>query len=400
VEDAVAYGARATALVASIQAATRAPLVAGNQARLLVDGPPTYRAVRDAVEQARHSIHVEAYIFDDDELGTRFADLLAGRARSGVRVRVIYDAFGSRASDDRFFAALEAQGVEVEAFDALALGDLTEVDTRDHRKLVIVDGWIGFTGGINISSTYASGSSPAPGPERGVREGWRDTQIEIRGPAVRSLQAFFLDTWARLGRTVDPNEPGLFPPPEPRGPDLVQVVASEGGDDHEFRIYHAYLAAIRGASSRVWITQAYFAPNRELRDALVAAAGRGVDVRVILPGFTDSRLIWFASRSTYAGLLEGGVALYEFDGALLHAKTALVDGVWSTVGSFNLDARSLAHNNELNVALASRAFGREMEALFHRDLSRAQRIDAAAWRERPVVQRGLEWASSWLLRWL
>jgi len=391
---------RARALANAIQARTGTPLVRGNRTRLLVDGPSTYGAMLAAVQDARHHIHIETYIFSDDEVGRRFADALARERREGVAVRIIYDAVGSIASDSAFFAGLAAQGIEVAEFRPLRPSSLWRINNRDHRKLTVVDGRVAFTGGLNISGTYSKASTSRPGPERGVSSGWRDTHLEVRGPAVRLLQSLFLETWIRLGRRVDPAGAGLYPELEEVGDDLVQVVPSEGGDEQEFRIYGAYLAAIRNARVRVWISQAYFAPNAEFREALSAAKARGVDVRVIVPAFTDSALIHYGSRATYEELLDRGVAIYEHEEALMHAKTAVVDGVWSTVGSCNVDARSFLHNDELNAAVLSVDLARDMEAVFRADLESSRRIEAEEWRARPTAERVKEALSSLLSHWL
>lgn len=402
VEDAVAqarFRERAEALVKAVQNATGAPFIAGNSTHLLIDGPRTYEAMLAAVSAARHHVHIETYIFDDDDTGRRFADLLVEKRRAGVAVRVIYDAVGSIASDSDFFAKLTAQQIEVAEFRPLKPATLWRINNRDHRKLVIVDGRVAYTGGINISDTYSSGSSSRPGPDKGADTGWRDTHLEIRGPAVKTLQSIFLETWKRLGKTV-PGSPDLYPQLDATGDTLVQAMASDGGDSNEFRIYDAYMTAIRQARQRIWITQAYFAPTDELREALAAAVARGVDVRIIVPGFTDSGLIFHASRATYGELLDAGVTLFEFEDALLHAKTAVIDGIWSTVGSCNIDPRSFAHNNELNAVVVGRDFARSMEALFQRDLERTRRLDAATWKERPTSNRVKEFLSSLFSYWL
>jgi cardiolipin synthase len=291
-------------------------------------------------------------------------------------------------------------GIELAEFRPLRPGSLWRVNNRDHRKLAVVDGRIAFTGGLNISGTYAKPSTSRPGPEHGVRSGWRDTHLEIRGPAVRLLQSLFLRTWSRLGGRPPAAPAGLYPELEEQGGDLVQVVSSEGGDEREFRIYTAYLAAIRNATERIWISQAYFAPNAEFRDALSAAARRGVDVRVIAPAFTDSALVHYGARATYDALLEAGVAIYEHEDALMHAKTAVIDGVWSTVGSANIDQRSFLHNDELNAAVVSADLASEMEAMFRRDLEGSRRIDPAAWKARPARERIAEFLSSLFAYWL
>jgi cardiolipin synthase len=391
---------RARALAKAVETQTGVPLVRGNESRLLIDGPSTYAAMLAAVESARDHIHLETYIFADDDVGRRFAEALARKRREGVAVRIIYDAIGSIGSDRDFFAGMAERGIEVVEFRPLRPSSLWRINNRDHRKLAIVDGRIAFTGGLNISGTYSKASTSRPGPEQGVHSGWRDTHLEIRGPAVRLLQAVFLQTWSRLGRPTPPAAAALFPELEEQGGDLVQVVSSEGGDAREFRIYTAYLAAIRNARQRIWISQAYFAPNREFRAALSEAARRGVDVRVIAPSFTDSALIHYGARATYDSLLEGGVQIYEHEDALMHAKTAVIDGVWSTVGSANIDQRSFVHNNELNAAVVSADLAREMEAMFRRDLESSRRIDPDEWQARPARERISEFLSSLFSYWL
>ena len=391
---------RAQRLVRSVERATDAPLVAGNRVRLLVDGPDTFEAVFTAVEKARHTIHVETYWFADDLTGQRFAALLAEKVDEGVTVRVIYDAYGSVATSARFFDAMSDQGIDVAAFHPLDASTIWRINNRDHRKLIVVDGTVGFTGGINICDPYAEASSSKPGPENGVGRGWRDTHVEIRGPAVGLLQAFFLETWTTLRRGTDLTAPGMFPPAAVLGDELVQVVASDGGDEGEFRIYNAYLEAINNAHDRVWIAQAYFSPDRRLRRALTEAARRGVDVRLIVPSFTNSSLVHHASRSTYAELLEAGVDIFEHTAALLHAKTAVIDGVWSTVGSSNLDRRSFIHNDELNLVVVGAGFAGEMETVFHTDLGNSEQIDAEAWAARPRFTRVLEFLARRFAYWL
>jgi cardiolipin synthase len=390
----------AEALVTAIQGITHAPLVTGNRVKLLIDGPRTYEAVLEAIEEARDHVHIETYIFADDEVGQRFSDALMRKREQGVKVRIIYDAIGSLESSAAFFDELAARGIEAVAFRPLTPSKVWKANNRDHRKLIVIDGAVAFTGGINISSTYESASTSKPGPDAGVKEGWRDTHVEIRGPAVKQLQALFLETWTRLGQKIDPAAADLYPPLVETGDDLVQVVPSEGGDDSEFRIYEAYLTAIRKARDRIWISMAYFAPNRELREALAAAPGRGVDVRIIVPGFTDSGAIYHASRATYGELLEAGVQIYEHNEALMHAKTAVIDGVWSTVGSCNIDPRSFVHNNELNAVIVDGEFARSMQKMFNADLENSERIDPETWDDRPASQRMKEFLSGLVSYWL
>ena len=300
-----------------------------------------------------------------------------------------------------FFDALAAQGIEVAEFQPAEAEFDLQVNNRDHRKLVVIDGTVAFTGGINISSTYAKSSTSNPGPEAGVKSGWRDTQLEIRGPAVKQLQELFVQTWTRLGKPLDAETRRLYPQLDEVGEDLRAGRAERGW--RPARIPH--LHRLPGGDPQRHAqdldpAEPYFAPNPELRQELILAAKRGVDIRIIVPGFTDSRPVYYAARATYGELLESGISLYEHNEALLHAKTAVVDGVWSTVGSCNIDPRSFVHNNELNAAVVSADLGREMERVFHKDLENSQRIDPKAWSERPAGERVLEFMSGLFSYWL
>jgi cardiolipin synthase len=379
-----------------------APLVAGNRVTVLVDGPKTLGAIRRAIESARHHVHVETYIFADDEVGREFRDLLIRRHQQGIEVRVIYDAVGSVDTPADFFRKMTDAGVEVHEFRPLDPRTplAWKVNNRDHRKLVVVDGRTAFTGGINISSTYASSSSRKPGPEAGREEAWRDTHVQIDGPVVAQFQGLFLETWIRAGGTVDAKSTEYFPPVDAVGPELVAAVASTGDDHKEAAIYGTYYAIVARASRRLWVTQAYFAPNGELRKSLIDAAKRGVDVRIIVPGFTDSAFIFYASRRSYEELLAGGLRIYEQRDALLHAKTLVADTALSTVGSANFDMRSFLHNNEVNAVVVGSDFARRMESLFERDEANAHELDLESWRDRPAADKFKEFASSLFSWWL
>ena len=379
------------------------PLVAGNRVSLLVDGPQTLTAIRQAIEAARHHVHVETYIFADDEVGREFRDLLVNRRQAGIQVRVLYDAVGSVTTPGAFFDVMREAGIEVGQFrplDPVRTPVPWKINNRDHRKIVVVDGRIAFTGGINISSTYASASTVRPGPKQGREEAWRDTHLRIEGPVVAQFQKLFLATWTRAGGKLDASTADLLPESPSSGSELVAAVATDGDDASEATIYATYMVSIRHASRRLWITQAYFAPNKEMRRAFIEAARRGVDVRLIVPGFTDSGLIFHASRASYEELLKGGVKIYEQPHALLHAKTAVVDGVLSMVGSANLDMRSFLHNNEVNAVIVGSEFGKRMEALFEKDLQAGRALDLEHWRKRPLTDKLKELGSKALSYWL
>lgn len=389
-------------MIDAFRESAAAPLVAGNRVALLVDGPQTLRAIRAAVEGARHHVHLETYIFSDDEVGRALRELLIRRRQAGVEVRVLYDAIGSVTTPAAFFEPMRQAGVEVLPFRPLNPTRTLpwKINNRDHRKIVVVDGRIAFTGGINISSTYASSSSSRPGPETGREEAWRDTHVQIEGPVAAQFQKLFLQTWERAGGRVDGGSAQYFPPLAASGAELVAVVATSGGDRNETTIYDTYAAAIGHASRRLWMTQAYFAPDEGLRRALLAAAARGVDVRIIVPSFSDSRLIFHASRKDYDELLAGGVRIYEQRYAMLHAKSMVIDTALSMVGSANFDMRSFLHNNEVNAVVVGSDFAQRMEALFERDLHDTRELQLASWRQRPWLDRFKEFGSGLFSYWL
>lgn len=390
------------ALIAAFREQALAPLITGNRVQLLIDGPQTLQAMRQAIHAARHHVHLETYIFADDAIGREFRDLLLERRRAGIEVRVLYDAVGSLESSGEFFDTLRQAGAEVLAFrpfNPVRTPLPWKLNNRDHRKLLVVDGRNAFTGGINISSAYAASSNSSPGPEQGLEQAWRDTHVRIDGPVVAQFQALFLASWTRAGGKVLGSS-NYFPTVATAGSELVAAVALDAERSKTSPIYGTYLASIRTASKRVWLTNAYFAPNRELRAALIAAVGRGVDVRLIVPGFTDSGLILHASRATYAELLAGGVRIYEQRNALLHAKTAVLDGALSMVGSANLDMRSFLHNNEINAAVVSSAFAQQLEQVFERDLAQARELHLEQWRKRPLRERLKEVGSRLFSYWL
>lgn len=392
-------------LITAFREQADTPLVAGNHVSLLIDGPQTLAAIRKAIEAARQHIHIETYIFADDEVGRAFSELLIARRREGIEVRVIYDAVGSVTTPGGFFDHMREAGIEVHEFrplDPVRTPLTWKINNRDHRKIVVIDGRIAFTGGINISSTYASASTTKPGPDTGRDEAWRDTHVEIEGPVAAQFQTLFLATWTRAQGKID-TEAGAsqyFPPVAPAGAELVAAVASDADDKDESRIYATYITAIRHATQRLWLTNAYFAPNKELRRALIDAVKRGVDVRLIVPSFTDSGLILYASRSSFDELLAGGVRIYEQRYALLHAKTAVIDSALSMVGSANLDMRSFLHNNEVNAVVVGSDFARRLEAVFERDLKDTRELDLKSWRKRPFTDKLKEFGSSLFSYWL
>ena len=378
------------------------PLVVGNKVALLVDGPAAFQAMFGAIGRARDHVHLETYIIEDDEVGRKFAAALMQAQARGVQVTLIYDSVGSIVTPAAFFKALTDGGVRVLQFNPvnpLAAGKGWEVNRRDHRKLLIIDGRIAFVGGINISSVYSGGSfshASKRRPEGGAP--WRDTHLQVEGPVVAELQKLFLATWERQkGEVLAARD--FFPAPVAAGKEVVRAIGSSPEEPYSL-IYATLISAIGSAETTAHLTNAYFVPDPQLLATLKGAAARGVDVKIIVPGSTDSRLVFHAGRAHYADLLAGGVKIYERRGALLHSKTAVIDGVWSTVGSTNLDWRSFLHNHEVNAVILGQEFGARMQAMFDADLAASDRITAESWMRRPVADRIMELAARIWEYWL
>lgn len=374
------------------EALVGSPLTTGNQVTLLQDGPSTYQAMLAAIVAARDHIHLETYILDDDEVGQRFAEALLERQRAGVRVLLLRDSVGTMGTPAAFFERLSDAGVQVLEFNPvnpLLARDHWELNRRDHRKLLIVDGRVAFLGGINISSVYSGGSfSQGSRLRPGGGPAWRDTDLRLEGPVVAELQTLFLAAWdAQGGPAADTRAP--FPPPLAAGRQVVRAIGSSP-DERFSLIYATLLSAIGNALTSVQLTNAYFAPDPQLLEALEAAAARGVAVTLILPGRTDSWLVFHAGRAYYERVLRAGVRIFERRGVLLHSKTALVDGVWATVGSTNLDWRSFLHNHELNAVVLGAEFGAQLQAMFDADLAGSDEITLARWQRRPLSWRAQE----------
>jgi cardiolipin synthase len=365
-----------------------APLITGNSVRLLIDGPATYAAMFAAIEAAQDHINLETYILDDDEVGQRFARKLVDMQSKGVQVNLFYDGVGAFTTSAGFFEEMKSKGVRICEFNPVnpLRGKLFSLNHRDHRKMLIVDGKVAFTGGINISRVYSSsifGSSRKKKAD--VSSAWRDTHVEVRGPAVREFQQLFVDSWGRQ-KCALLEKADFFPPSKNAGNTVVQVLGSEAGAQVNL-IYASLLSAIEHAERSIHITMAYFVPNAQLIEALKKAAHRGVDVRLVMPGFSDYWITFHAGRSHYAELLEGKVRIFERRDALLHAKTAVIDGVWSTVGSSNMDFRSFLHNDEVNAVILGADFAADMEAMFAADLQASVEITSEQWERRSSFKR-------------
>ena len=388
--------------IALEQAVNDSPLVLGNKVTLLQDGAATYPAMFAAIRSARDHINMETYIIEDDEVGRQFSELLLAQQARGVQVNLLYDSVGALNTPKAFFERLQQGGVAVLEFNPI--NPLTAkgpwmLNHRDHRKLLLVDGRIAFIGGINISSVYSSGSIPSrTSKSTGNAQAWRDTDVQIEGPVVSEFQKLFLQTWEKQDGPALAAK-NYFPALKVQGQDIVRSIGSTPDDPFSL-MYLTLISAIGNAEKQVHLTHAYFVPDPQLRQALIDAASRGVDVKLILPSYSDSGLVFHAGRAHYTELLAGGVKLYERAGALLHAKTAVIDGVWSTVGSSNLDWRSFLDNDEIDAVVLGQGFARQMEAMFASDLKASQLIDLPGWQRRALQFRIKEWLAQVWRRWL
>ncbi len=357
-----------------------APLVGGNDVRLLLDGRENYPAWLEAIAAARSTVHFECYIIQDDPTGRRFADALGERARAGVRVRLIYDWMGARGrTGRRFWKALREAGVEVRCFNPPRWDEPVGWLRRDHRKCLVADATVAFVTGLCVGKEWEGN------PQAGV-EPWRDTGVSIRGPGVRDVALAFADSWASMGAPV-PDED--LPPegtPGIAGEIPLRVVADTSGTAGAYRL-DVLIAAI--ARSRLWLADAYYAGTPAYVQALSAAAKDGVDVRLLVPGEgSDIPVVQAYSRAGYRPLLEAGVRVFEWNGPMLHAKTAVADGRWSRVGSTNLNVASWMGNRELDVVVEHEGFGAGMETAYTADLARATEIVLA--RRRIRLAPGIE----------
>jgi cardiolipin synthase len=385
---------------AVIESVTGTPASKGNKVTLLIDGPATYAAMFAAMQGARADIDLESYILDDDETGRRFADLLLKKRAEGIQVNVIYDSLGSLTTTAAFFERLRGGGIQVVEFNQpnpLKGHGKWGLLHRDHRKILIVDGKVAIIGGINISQVYSSSPS---GRERrkGAPVGWRDTDVQVEGPAVAEFQKLFRDTWRQQKGPSIPEQTDV-PDRNDAGSALVRALGSTPGETNRIT-FVAYVAAITFAQHSIHLTNAYFVPDAQILKAFADAARRGVDVKIILPSITDASVALSAQRYQYSELLKSGVKIFERRNAVMHAKTAVIDGVWSTVGSTNMDYLSFLSNDEVNAVILSREFAVEMEKMFARDLAESTPIQWEKWKRRPVPDKIGQWVAHLFFRWL
>ncbi|HEX8561023.1 MAG TPA: phospholipase D-like domain-containing protein [Pyrinomonadaceae bacterium] len=346
--------------------AAGSPLIRGNGVRLLVDAEQNYPAWLEAIAGARRSINFESFIIHEDDVGREFAAALCEKARAGVRVRVVYDWLGAVGKTSRrFWRNLRDAGVEVRGFNPPRYDEPFGWLNRDHRKMISVDGRIGFVMGLCVGRDWVGR------PEKNI-EPWRDTGVEIRGPAVADMEAAFARVWeTACGQRIPPEDLPRHDDIEPGGDVAVRVIATEPNTVGLYRLEQLVAA---GARKYLWLTDAYFVGTTMYVQALRAAAQDGVDVRLLVPSASDIPVVSALSRANYRALLEAGVRVFEWNGPMIHAKTSVVDGQWARVGSTNLNVASWMGNWELDVTVEDEGFARQMEEMYCRDLEHSTEI--------------------------
>jgi cardiolipin synthase len=358
--------------------------VGGNAVRLLRDGLQAFPTMLDAIARAEREVLLEMYWIGQDAVGERFRDALAARARAGVKVCVIYDAVGSMGCTPAWWQNLfEAGGRAVEYHSISPLDErfrLDRIERRDHRKMLVVDGVEGFTGGINLAAPWLT--------EADGGAGWRDDVIQVRGAATQELRSLFFRTWRKLTREPPPLD---VRPLSRRHAGPIWVLASQWRVRRS--IHREYVVRIGRAKRSVDIANSYFVPDRRVRSALFRAVRRGVRVRLLLPAKSDVPIVQFAVEALFDTLLRHGVGIWTMPGTMLHSKTAVIDEAFTTIGSYNLDERSWRKNLEVNLAVEDPDFARHVRSWFERDLDAATPIDLDTWRDRSLARRGFEWAA-------
>jgi cardiolipin synthase len=360
------------------------PMVAGNSAQLLENGDSIFSSMTNEIRAARNSVNLESYVFEDDAAGRQFADAMIAAARNKVEVRLLVDGFGAN------LGALEKEltdaGVQCATYRPIHFYTLRRPGIRSHRKLLIVDGRVGYTGGLGIDKRWL-------GDARDDKE-WRETQVRVTGPVVAQMQSIFGENWTFATGEILAGDP-FYPEPAATGSMLAQALRSSEGDTALLPKMMIFMA-IQAARRFVHIENAYFIPDEQIRAALIRAAGRGVDVKVIVPGpQSDQPLVRQASHAHYGEMLDGGVEIHEYEPTMMHNKTLVVDNVFSTIGSVNFDARSMSINDEVTLSLYDREFAGAMESMFQRDLARSRLVTHEKWKHRGLAKRSAE-MFSWI----
>lgn len=357
------------------------PIIEGNRVEVLLNGEQIFPAMLKAIREARHTITFETYIYWSETIGKEFADALIERARAGVKVHVMLDFIGSIKMDEGQAKAMQAAGIELERFHKPVWWKFTKLNNRTHRKVLVVDGKVGFTGGVGIADQWRGDAQD--------EKHWRDTHFRVEGPVVGQMQAVFTDNWTKAtGVVLD--GPGYFPALEPKGSHAAQMFSSspQGGSESMLLMY---LMSITAAKHTIHLSSSYFVPDELAIKALVAAAKRGVKVRIITPGDDiDSDVVRSASRERWGDLLQAGVQIAEYQPTMFHVKALVVDSLVVSVGSTNFDNRSFSLNDEANLNIIDAEFAEEQVAIFEDDWKLAKPITYAAWANRPWMEKAAD----------
>jgi len=372
------FGVHDVAFLQTMHALTGAPMTPGNACEILRNGVQIFPSMLAAIRVAQKTINLEFYIYWDGEVGRMFAEALAERARAGVHVKVILDSVGSSSMSRTLINFMLRNGIDLEWYHPLRWYTLRRFNHRTHRKILIVDGRVGFSGGVGIADDWLGDADS--------KDHWRETMIRVEGPVVTQMQFAFMDNWVKSrGELLT----GLdyFPQVEPRGEHLTQVIKSSPSEGSS-TVKLMYVISIVSAEKSIWISNAYFVPDPDTLRALEGAVRRGVDVRVIVPGeHTDVPIVRQASRLFYERLLKHGIRVFEYQPTMMHAKTMVVDGIWSTIGSSNFDERSFRLNDEVNVNVYDEGIAARLEEMFREDLAHSEEIKEYKWLRRPRFQK-------------
>ena len=370
------------AFLRATEAITAAPIAHGNEIELLINGDEIFPAMIETMASAQRSVNFLTYVYWSGEIAGEIAAALCERATSGVEVNVLLDAVGSAKMDRGLIDEMEDAGVTFAYFRPPKLYAIRRLNNRTHRKLLIVDGKVGMTGGVGIADQW-TGNAQDP-------DHWRDTHVRVRGPIVRGLQGAFAEDWLEATGDVLVG-PAYLPDLERVADDGAMQVVRSTATVGDTNIETLYFLAIACARKSLHLTSAYFAPRPAFVEALTEAAQRGVDVRVLVPGpYIDKAFVRQAGRAVYEQLIEGGVRIHEYCPTMIHAKTLTIDGAWSSVGSVNFDNRSFQLQDEVTLCVRSNAFAAQLDAQFERDLGRSECIDPQRWRKRPLYARAGE----------
>jgi cardiolipin synthase len=366
----------------TMEALTAAPIVGGNSVEVLLNGEEIFPAMLEAIRAGQRTITYAQYFYEDGPVARDIAEALADRCRAGVGVSILLDSFGTLNMPREYVDDMRRAGCHVAYFRPLTESLFFErAQYRNHRRILVVDGRVGFTGGSGVSRKWMGNGR--------LENHWRDTDVRIEGPVVEYLQGAFAENWLEATGIVLGGEPYFPRPVQPRGQVYAQAIRSSpaGGS---FAIYTTFLLALASARRSIYITNPYFVLDDAMQDALLGARRRGARVVVLVPGRIDHNIVRQASRGQWGRMLRAGVEIWEYRAGLLHSKTAVIDGIWSTIGSTNLDNRSFSVNEELNVVIYNAAVARRLERIFEDDLRYSRRVDYRDWKKRGLRARILE----------